>query len=530
MTSLIKSREEEPIYRGQTLAIFFAALAIHVFFTVYLLYFNGFSMFDAIARTSNAFYVLYLQPPKLASIGFVWNPLPSLLQIPILLFSKLWPPLASYGVAGGFVTSLFAAFNAAYMFRAFKYYGQSTATSLFVIALFASNPFMFYYGVNGMSEVPFFTCQIMCTVCIMRWYETRRTRDLIEIAFALVLGFFCRYEVLAVAAALGICLLLLIFFTEDPVSPFKRKTFKMKFHYAVSTCIITFLPLIYAIGIWILLNWMIMGEPFYFTSSVYSNSAQTASDLSGIFVDKMASPLDALKHMSIRSVPFILPAVPILVERIYTRRLLKTDMAMLFVMIILPIAFHFYMLMGGSSYGWLRFSSYAYPTIMAFYPYELSKIKRYSKKLFLLLFAAALFFSGWLLINVYFPSIDLAAEEYVSIFEKDASFINQQRVVADLINKEYSNDYMLVDTVATGGIIVSLERPEMLITNINDNYDAAIREPWKYNIRYVMAIDPETWGSKDVLNEVFPDIYENGAEWLSLVEDLDGIRIYEVIW
>ena len=37
---------------------------------------------DAWSRITNAYYVLYSRDPHLAAIGFIWNPLPSLMAIP----------------------------------------------------------------------------------------------------------------------------------------------------------------------------------------------------------------------------------------------------------------------------------------------------------------------------------------------------------------------------------------------------------------------------------------------------------------
>ena len=55
---------------------------------------------DAMSRVANAYYVLFSRDPHLAAIGFVWNPLPSLATLPLLVFSPWFPALASLGAAG----------------------------------------------------------------------------------------------------------------------------------------------------------------------------------------------------------------------------------------------------------------------------------------------------------------------------------------------------------------------------------------------------------------------------------------------
>ena len=62
--------------------------------------FNG----DAMARMANGFYILYSRDRHLAAIGFVWNPLQSILDLGPLLFYHLWTPLASRDFAGSLVS------------------------------------------------------------------------------------------------------------------------------------------------------------------------------------------------------------------------------------------------------------------------------------------------------------------------------------------------------------------------------------------------------------------------------------------
>jgi hypothetical protein len=54
---------------------------------------------DAMSRVGNAYYVLFSRDPHLPAIGFVWNPLPSLVLLPLLPFRFLAPWLVSNGIA-----------------------------------------------------------------------------------------------------------------------------------------------------------------------------------------------------------------------------------------------------------------------------------------------------------------------------------------------------------------------------------------------------------------------------------------------
>lgn len=195
--------------------IFLFVFAVEIAGAYVVVYLQGYIMNDAISRTANAYYVLALNPPKLASIGFVWNPLPSLIQVMIMPLARFWPPLASVGFAGCIMTAIFAAINSALLFRYFKNTGNNVAISLLIIALYSFNPFVFFYGFNGMSETLFFTTMIMSVANFSLWLDDRRTGRLVTIGLMLAVGFLTRYEVFALMLGFGFALLVALYFIKD---------------------------------------------------------------------------------------------------------------------------------------------------------------------------------------------------------------------------------------------------------------------------------------------------------------------------
>src|SRR5919204_6676355 len=61
---------------------------------------------DAWSRVGNAYYVLFSRDPHLAAIGFVWSPLPSLLELPLVVLHGVSPALVSEGFAGSILSAL----------------------------------------------------------------------------------------------------------------------------------------------------------------------------------------------------------------------------------------------------------------------------------------------------------------------------------------------------------------------------------------------------------------------------------------
>jgi len=84
---------------------------------------------DSMSRVANGYYVVFSRDPHLAAIGFVWNPLPSLAAIPLLLLSPLIPVLASKAFAGVIVSvdHFGASAPAAELFAEYGFTGDAVA-------------------------------------------------------------------------------------------------------------------------------------------------------------------------------------------------------------------------------------------------------------------------------------------------------------------------------------------------------------------------------------------------------------------
>ncbi len=514
---------------GMTLLLFLGVLSAEIAGAYILLYRNGYILSDAIARTANAYYVLYISPPKLASIGLVWNPLPSFMQLPFLLFARLWPPLATYGVAGGLVTAIFAAINVAYLFRCFKHYGTSTWLSLLFLLLLCLNPFWFYYGCNGMSEMPFYTSIIVSTHALGKWNESRKTFDLVVIAVILCLGFLCRYEALAIAAGVGIAVLAVIYFAKDPHSAFQRKSLRMRTEYSAATYVLVFLPFVFTVGVWILLNWTIMGDPLHFLNSQYSNSAQSEYIRNQDVILAMSNPASTFVFMMQKMLPFLPLAIAMGVERIASKRLFRIDFFLPFSLFLLVSGFHFSMLTTHKSFGWLRFYSFALPIYFAWLPYELSRLKGLLRQASVLMFATALILSGLLVYGTFDSQIQ-APEEYEAIYQTDVSGVALQRQAAERINTTYLEDTILLDSFTMSTLVLHLHSPERLIINTSEVFQAAVRAPSKFDVRYIIVADPNGIGALDTFNIVYPDLYSGGEEWCVEREEIHGFKVFEVLY
>jgi hypothetical protein len=253
---------------GIVVALSFALyLSIAFILDFKTLSFNG----DAVARMANGFYVLYSRDPHLAAIGFVWNPLQSILDIVPLLFKDLWPSLASHDMAGSLV-SVVAMVGAVHQMRAaLGEWGVQRGPRLVMTVLFAVNPMIMLYSGNGMSEAVYLFTLIATTRYLARWLRCDDLRSLVYAAVALGFCYLDRNEAV-LPAFLALMLVLKASYSRGTGV---RRARTMT---AVTDGIIFVLPVVTAFVGWAVASYVITGQFFAQFTSQYGTSAQIAAE------------------------------------------------------------------------------------------------------------------------------------------------------------------------------------------------------------------------------------------------------------
>jgi len=104
------------------------------------------------SRVANAGYVLESGIPTCPRSAFVWNPLPSLVEVPILQLSRWWPELRTHGMAGVVQSALLMSAAAVMVRRIALDRGVGAGWRRLAVAAFAMQPMIVAYGASGMSE------------------------------------------------------------------------------------------------------------------------------------------------------------------------------------------------------------------------------------------------------------------------------------------------------------------------------------------------------------------------------------------
>jgi hypothetical protein len=223
---------------------------------------------DGVSRVANAGYVIQSRHPHLSAIGFVWNPLPSLVEIPVLLLDRWWPELRTHGLAGVVQSALFMAGAALMVRRIALDRGVGSGWRRVAVAAFALQPMIIVYGASGMSEAAETFCMLWCARYLMRWSDGRNPVDLALAGLALGVGFTARYEV--APAALGVAVFVAVMTGRRAAAGSRRST-------VLAHVAIVLLPIAVSASLWALTGWVVNHELFATFSSQYGNESQVKS-------------------------------------------------------------------------------------------------------------------------------------------------------------------------------------------------------------------------------------------------------------
>lgn len=513
--------------------IFFLLFAAEVGWGYYAAHRMDYIHGDAISRVANAFYVLYSRDPHLGAIGFVWNPLPSLLELIPLLFWRWAPAVAASGLAAVIVSAAFAAGTATMLYHRLRSQEMPWPFALLMTAAFALNPFIFIYGANGMSEMMFAFFLVWCVFALTDWMTKNDTGSLIQLGIALAGGFWVRYESVAFgfAVALGLAAALYAARHRFETNARIRDGLVSRIE-AVWFTVLT--PAVFSGLIWILLNSLIMGDPLFFLRSGYSNTA-FVQDRSQELVAMSNDFLNVLTFVLRKSAYFSLPLLAIALVRLLSGRLWRWDMFILLCLAGSIPAMQAVMLYQGSSYGWLRFFLYPMIIAVAWYAYEWSHIRRGNlRTLHLGILCAGLLASSliWRDMN----NLAFAPEEYGGLHMEESSTAANMRLsrsVAAFIDdyegiSDAPGELVLTDSFSAFNVLVNSRYPKQYVITNDRNFHEALTAPRENGIGYILVSKLEG-AVLQVLHTQYPELFDGGYDWAELIRDFEGeFRLYRI--
>jgi hypothetical protein len=496
---------------------------------------------DAWSRVGNAYYMLYSRDPHLAAIGFVWNPLPSLAVIPLLPFKELWPPLVEQGFAANIVSALCMA-GAVYQLRAILLdLRVPRFTTLALTLLFALHPMVVFFAANGMSEAMFMLFTLAAVRHLVSWVAREESAALVHAGIALALLYLTRYEAVAVAA--GAILFVLVY-------AFRRAHggWRQRGGAAVADALIATTPFAFALGMFALTSWLIVGSPFETFSSVYGNTSQIGLGVEGIR-DATGQGTAAATSYWVRQVTGLEPAVAIAGAAMvlaFARR--KPQLLVPIVLLGAGLLFSVWTFTTGKTFGWLRFYILVVPLVTLAAGALLARLGRPSPgnawahrsanavvTLAALALVALGFPSG--LTAMSDPKLGREETDQVRWFlgapfgGSTVSRQAQQATALELANYLDGLDLkpgsVLIDVAIGFPVVLQSRQPQQFVITPDRDFPAAAADPIAFGIRYLIVVPPYGYQSVNAIERLHPGIYDTGA---GIAEDAADFGTGDASW
>ncbi len=317
------------------------------------------------SRVANGYYVLYSRDPHLAAIGFVWNPLPSLILMPFLPLAHLFPALTQQGLLAVLMSAALMTATVGVAHDVLLRTGLRRAPRLALTAALALHPMTLLYAGNGMSEACFLLCLMLAVRYFHMWLTSGRVEMLVPLGLALALGYGARYEALAPAAAVTVVVGLVTYFRTSSsrtsslrLPPLPAPSDRARrWSLARTDAVLVGLPPFLAFVLWAVAGKIIVGQWFATFSSVYGNSTQVSTNntyITSMTGDNLPARVVYWLQQLIGLSPLALVLVVIaliLAWRRHDPRILAPVTVLGAVLAFDALAF-----LSGTSFGWLRFN------------------------------------------------------------------------------------------------------------------------------------------------------------------------------
>ncbi|NEU25619.1 glycosyltransferase family 39 protein [Paenibacillus ottowii] len=518
--------------RWMGIGLFVFILALELSAGIYFSYVLGYMHTDALSRVANAFYVLYSRDPHLGAIGFIWNPLPSLLEMVILVLYPIFPALASYGLAAVILSATFAALTAMLLYRAGVRTGLSSRMSLLLALLYALNPFVLLFGANGLSDSLYIYFIMMTVIEFALWLKDRMTASLIVSGLALAMAFWTRYEAVPLGVAMAVGVVLATLFLHRNLGR-RELVWREKLHKVEATWLLLLLPVVFSGLLWIFFNYLIMGNALYFLNSEYSNTAQSAELLNDDkFVEIFSNPLVALKFIASKTIWYSVPLFAILFIRLLSGRLFRWGTLIILLLFLSVPGLQFLLMMKQSSYGWFRYFMYVFPITVAWLPYELSQLQgRWRRAAFGLVSVSLLLTAGLLSYALTRP--DIAPDENSFLTRTgNVNYVRQEsdRKIAVWLDQHLPKSTIMTDSASAYTMIVYSQYPKRFLITSDYSFNKALSYPQDNHVDYILVPKIMSGMPLSKINMVYPNLYEHGAPWVQLEREFNGEwRLYKVL-
>jgi hypothetical protein len=509
--------------------VFAIAAAIYIAVAVYLIVVNDVIFPDALSRVGNAQYVLASRDRHLAAIGFVWNPLPSLVLLPFIPLRAVWPALISTGLVGAIASALFMAGAVGVIRRTLQDAGLGQVARLTLTAVFALHPMIVLYGGNGESEAALLFFVALAIRFLVAWLGQPSTRWLTALGFALGGGYLTRYEALAP----GLAVLLLV-----PAVSVCRAfgSWRERRAAALADLAVVGLPFVFTFVGWAVVSRVIVKQWFPTLQSDYGNTAQVAINRKFIG-DAVGHSLRARTEYASQQILGLEPALAVLLVLALVMLMLRRDLRLVAPVAIAGavLSFDAFAFLSGTSFGWLRFQIASVPLTVLLAGLLVATLPRgrwvrgVAVVLALALTAPAIVTSTYTLFDRRLareeakPLRSVLRPASLSTVEKSQlRHFDVERDIAHYVDSRHlRRGAVLTDAAFSFAVLLASRNPLAFVITPDQDFQPALADPATFHVQYLLVPDPAA-ASYDALNVAFPRVYAQGLPGATLAREWHG--------
>lgn len=529
-------------------------LALGAYLTLTLHAMHG----DAYSRVTNAYYVLFSRDPHLGAIGFVWTPLPSLIELLLVPFKLVWPPMVELGFAAVIMSAPFMAGAVYQLDRTLHEFSVPLLARLVLVASFAVHPMIVYYGAAGTAEAPLIFFLVLSVRYLARWLRDPVAGSLVMAGLGLAGAYLTRYEALLSAVGVaGVVLLATLFRTSD--------RFRVRLDAAMADVAIVVAPIALVLVGWSLASWVIVGSPFAQFSSSYGNASQLSVSASQ-GANELALPVEVKAFLAAQRLVLIEAAAPAALGLAIIVAAFRRDPRILAIIGCLgtTLAFMVVAYLESALAPWLRYFILAIPLGIlllglaigslvsgsghraAAHDNSAGRLAATARRTGAFVGALARATIVLLILSFAVAALPIAAaamrDPVIAIEEAQdigavlgpdrasddrrgaalLSFATEHQVAAYLDALDLPRGSVLLDAFRGFSIVAQSGDPEQFVITPDRDFRAVLADPLSFGIRYMLAPERVDNGLLDAINVAYPNLLTSGTGFTELERTFEG--------
>ncbi len=512
---------------------------------------------DAVSRMANGFYVLFSRHPHLAAIGFVWNPLQSVLDMIPLLAKPLWPAVASNDFAGSLVSVLCMSGAAFQIHACLREMSTSRAPRLLLTFLFICNPMIAYYGANGMSEGLYIFTAVATARYLQRWFRNNDTASLVYSAVALGACYLVRNEAAGIAIIAGA-------FVAVRSLTASIEAGRSRLMSALTDMTVFLLPVVTAFVGWAVASYVITGQPFQQFTSQYGNTAELSAFGSSYGVQPGHEGL-RIRH-ELTDLGHLAPLLPLILVLAFLIAWKREDWQLLAPIAVLGggLSFDMFSYLEDQVFPWYRFYILCIPLSVILTGFVLSpKLMERTvgtgapsldgssnahgpagqgtvltgltalaaTLVALALVGPSVVTTGTGMLN---PKVGIEESFQIGfiVHDKGAETAAQRATSVPMLgyieHLNLSNGSVVTDEDLAGcatTMIVRSTNPKIFVIPNDTDFQRILADPLTFHAKYMLAPQPKGDDAGIAISTAYPTLYKNGAGFTTLVKSFPATAL-----